>query len=71
MALFTSHRLIQVFQNTFSEMEYDGKKKRTRRDRLLAEIEKITPWLALLVVIAPHYPNEGGEVARRSDWSVC
>lgn len=41
-------------------MEYDGKKKRTRRDRLLAEIEKITPWLALLVVIAPHYPKEGG-----------
>lgn len=49
-----------MFQNTFSEMEYDGKRKLTRRDRLLAEIEKITPWATLLEVIAPHYPKEGG-----------
>ena len=31
-------------QKSFSDLEYASKKKLTRRDRFLAEIEKITPW---------------------------
>jgi IS5 family transposase len=47
-------------QASFSELEYAAKKKLTRRDRFLAEIEAITPWTSLLNVIAPHYPSNGG-----------
>lgn len=47
-------------QTSFSELEYTGKKKQTRRDRFLSEIESVTPWAELESVIAPHYPNSGG-----------
>lgn len=30
-------------QSSFSELEYAAKKKQTRRDRFLAEIEAVTP----------------------------
>ena len=44
-------------QTTFSELEYAAKKKLTRRDRFLAEIEAVTPWRELVAVIEPHYPK--------------
>jgi IS5 family transposase len=47
-------------QRTFSELEYAGKKKRTRRDRFLGEIEAVTPWKALVEVLEPYYPKSGG-----------
>lgn len=47
-------------QTTFSELEYAAKKKRTRRDRFLADIEAVTPWPALVAVIEPFYPKGGG-----------
>ena len=47
-------------QASFSELEYASKKKQTRRDRFLAEIEAITPWEKLIAKIAPFYPKEGG-----------
>ena len=47
-------------QSSFSELEYGAKKKQTRRDRFLAEIEAITPWSLLTQVIVPHYPNNDG-----------
>ena len=47
-------------QTTFSELEYAGKKKRTRRDRFLADIEAVTPWAELVAVIEPHYPKGEG-----------
>ena len=47
-------------QTTFSELEYAGKKKRTRRDRFLADIEAVTPWADLVAVIEPHYPKGEG-----------
>lgn len=47
-------------QASFSELEYSAKKKRTRRDRFLSQIEAVTPWSALTQVIAPHYPSSGG-----------
>lgn len=46
-------------QTSFSELEYAAKKKQTRRDRFLSEIEAITPWAALVNAIAPHYPSSG------------
>jgi IS5 family transposase len=47
-------------QSSFSELEYAAKKKVTRRDRFLAEIEAITPWAELERTIAPFYPSNGG-----------
>ncbi|MEZ5659460.1 MAG: IS5 family transposase [Burkholderiaceae bacterium] len=48
-------------QKSFSDFEYTAKKRKTRRDRFLAEIEAITPWAALVAVIEPHYPKSGGQ----------
>ncbi|NNM69992.1 MAG: IS5/IS1182 family transposase, partial [Gallionella sp.] len=47
-------------QASFSELEYTSKKRQTRRDRFLAEIEAVTPWASLVKVIRPHYPSSGG-----------
>ena len=47
-------------QTSFSELEYAAKKKVTRRDRFLSDIEAVTPWSSLVSVIEPFYPrNEG------------
>ena len=47
-------------QSSFSDLEYAAKKKLTRRDRFLSEIEAITPWAALEAQIAPFYPKGDG-----------
>lgn len=47
-------------QMSFSELEYAAKKKQTRRDLFLAQIEAVTPWTSLTQVIGPHYPSSGG-----------
>jgi IS5 family transposase len=47
-------------QSTFSDLEYAAKKKVTRRDRFLGEIEAITPWAALAAQIEPFYPKGEG-----------
>jgi IS5 family transposase len=47
-------------QVSFSELEYAAKKKLTRRDRFLAEIEAVTPWAELERTVAPFYPSSCG-----------
>jgi IS5 family transposase len=47
-------------QTSFSQLEYSLKKKQTRRDRFLAEIEAVTPWAALEKTVVPFYPSSGG-----------
>jgi IS5 family transposase len=47
-------------QTSFADLEYAAKKKRTRRDRFLAQIEALTPWAALIAEIAPFYPKGEG-----------
>jgi IS5 family transposase len=47
-------------QTSFSELEYASKRKLTRRDRFLAEIEAITPWAALEAELEGYYPQGGG-----------
>ena len=47
-------------QSSFSEAEFAGKKKQTRRERFLAEIEAITPWAALVAALLPYYPKGDG-----------
>ena len=47
-------------QAIFSELEYAAKKKMTRRDRFLGEINAVTPWSALVAKIEPFYPKGEG-----------
>ena len=44
-------------QASFSDLEYAAKKKRTRRDRFLGDIDAVTPWSDRVAVIEPHYPK--------------
>ena len=46
-------------QMSFSDAEYCGKHKQTRRERFLAEIEQVVPWKGLLTLIEPFYPKAG------------
>ena len=47
-------------QSSFSDLEYAAKKKLTRRDRFLAEINAVTPWGALVAELEPFYPKGKG-----------
>ena len=47
-------------QASFSDLEYAAKKKVTRRDRFLGEINTVTPWAALVAEIEPFYPKGEG-----------
>ena len=47
-------------QISFSDAEFAGKKKVTRRERLLNELDALVPWDDLVSVIEPLYPKEGG-----------
>lgn len=44
-------------QTSFSEAEYAGKKRVTKRERFLAEMEKVVPWTRLVAAVEPHYPK--------------
>ncbi|MBS0443201.1 MAG: IS5 family transposase [Proteobacteria bacterium] len=46
-------------QMSFSDAEYAGKRKKTRREVFLEEMELVVPWKALLALIVPHYPVAG------------
>jgi hypothetical protein len=44
-------------QGSFSQAEYANKKKQTRRDKFLAEMEAVVPWPRLAERLAPLYPK--------------
>ena len=46
-------------QTSFSSLEYAGKKRRTRREKFLGEMEQVVPWSRLEALIEPHYPRSG------------
>ena len=48
----------------FGDYEQATAKKRTRRERFLAEMEKVVPWKALIDLIEPHYPKVSSKVGR-------
>ncbi len=53
-------------QLTFSSAAYSAKKKVTRREKFLAEMDLVVPWLRMESLIAPHYAKgpsaEGGRI---------
>lgn len=50
-------------QRTFADLEYAGKKRKTRRERFLERMDALIPWERLEKRIAAHYPKGG--VGRR------
>ena len=46
-------------QPTFADLEYDGKKRKTRRERFLERMDGLIPWDRLEDRIRPFYPKAG------------
>jgi IS5 family transposase len=46
-------------QLSFSEAEFAGKRKQTRREKFLSEMDETVPWDYLAAEIAKHYPQAG------------
>ena len=46
-------------QLSFASSEYAMKKRVTRRERFLAEMERVCPWARWAALIEPLYPKSG------------
>jgi IS5 family transposase len=44
---------------SFASMTYDSKKKKTRREKFLGEMERVIPWKDLIQIIEKYYPKAG------------
>jgi len=54
-----------MHQTSFAQAEYAAKKKTTRRERFLTEMEQVVPWSRLLAVLSPYYyPDSRGKRGR-------
>ena len=51
-------------QPAFPGFKHAMKKKQTRRELFLAQMEEVVPWGRLLALIAPHYPKTGPKGGR-------
>ncbi len=51
-------------QTTFSDLEYQNKKKKTRREVFLERMDALIPWDKLERKIRPHYPRKRGNRGR-------
>jgi len=47
-------------QMTFAEeSSLSRRRKQTKRERFLAEMDVVVPWVRLIALIEPHYPKGG------------
>lgn len=46
-------------QRSFASLSFESKKKPTRREKFLGEMDKVVPWDALLALILVNYPTAG------------
>lgn len=44
---------------SFASLAYDNKKKKTRREKFLQEMDQVIPWKELLQIIEQYYPKAG------------
>ena len=54
----------EMKQNTFTDIEYSFRKKKTKREEFLEIMEEIIPWNEWVGVIGPYYPR--GKRRRRA-----
>ncbi|GID03300.1 hypothetical protein TMM008_05020 [Pseudomonas sp. 008] len=51
-------------QMIFADAEYAGKRKQTRKELFLIEVDQVVPWKGLIALAEPYYPkSEGGRPA--------
>lgn len=58
-------------QLTFADAEHNHKKKRTRRDRFLADLNSLVPWALIEAEIEPFYPKTDGKRGRPAIGLSC
>lgn len=46
-------------QTTFASAAWERKGKVTRRERFLGEMDQVIPWVQIVALIEPHYPQAG------------
>ena len=46
-------------QPTFADLDYESKKRKTRREKFLERMDGLIPWAELEERIRPFYPNAG------------
>ena len=51
-------------QLSFAEAEYASKRRKTRRERFLEEMERLLPWERLEAKVRPHYHRKRRAVVR-------
>lgn len=51
-------------QLTFADSEFNGKRRKTRKEIFLARMDSLLPWSTMLAIIEPAYPKAGN--GRRS-----
>ncbi|WP_454866439.1 IS5 family transposase [Pseudomonas umsongensis] len=47
-------------QMSFADAEYAGKRKQTRKELFLIEMDRVVPWKGLITLIEQHYPKGDG-----------
>ena len=57
-------------QRTFAALAWTAKKKVTRRERFLAEMDAVIPWAEFVAVIAPCYPRRHRHRSGRSPMAI-
>ena len=55
-------------QPAFPGLRDAMKKKQTRRELFLSEMDAVVPWDRLLALIVPQYPKAGPKGGRRCRW---
>ncbi|SFW14535.1 transposase, IS5 family [Nitrosovibrio sp. Nv17] len=55
-------------QNSFADLEYSARRKPTRWEKFLTDLDQRVPWAAMVGLIEPHY-YRGNVAAPRWDWS--
>jgi IS5 family transposase len=48
-----------LLMTTFASLAYDNKKKKTRREKFLEEMDRVIPWERLLKIVRHRYPKKG------------
>jgi len=56
------HRFAEGF--AYGDYEQSTPKKRTKREKFLAEMEAVVPWQSLIDLIEPHYPKSSSKGGR-------
>ena len=44
-------------QQSFTEIEYENRKRRTKRDEFLERMERLIPWKEWCALVEPYYPS--------------